>query len=81
MLICLSCCISATVPECPALSPRQFRQLGDIGLNPSRLILAEQLSCRTATGFALIIDRTMKQLGVTSTIQGGGKWRAGMNAG
>src|SRR5262245_22740239 len=30
-------------PECPALSPRQFRQLGDIASNPSRLILAQQL--------------------------------------
>jgi hypothetical protein len=53
--------------------------------DPSRLIFAEQLCRRAATGFAFVIDvaqrltvcsRTMKQFGVTSADQGGGKRRS-----
>jgi len=34
----------------------QFRQLGDIGRDPPRLVFCQQLCCRAATGFAFIID-------------------------
>ena len=35
---------------------QEFRQLGDIAGNPSRLILAEQLGCRAAARLILEID-------------------------
>jgi len=34
--------------------PHQLRQLGDIRSDPSRLILTEQLSCRSPAGLLLI---------------------------
>jgi hypothetical protein len=65
-------------------SSHQLRQLADVRRDPSCLVLAEWLCCRSTTGFAFIIDAgepltvrisTMKQFGVTSADQGGGKRR------
>jgi hypothetical protein len=45
---------------------QQLRQLGDIGRNPLRLVFAEQLGGRAATGFVLIISVAQRlTIGVT----------------
>jgi hypothetical protein len=40
----------------PTLAPEDFRQLGDVRCNPSRLILAEQFCCRAPIRLILEID-------------------------
>src|SRR6516225_11660924 len=66
----------------------ELRQLHHIGCDPTRLVAREQLGAKRRLGSSLEIDirscatllsRTMKQASLcSSTDQGGGKWRGGI---